>query len=333
MRLLPTKNLVPGGALGFPIRTQEGKILLSANATITEKYIERLLSFKINCVYVDDEEFKDVEICPAISDKTKSEALANVVEFHRGIPKKIIKDSLIRDSAKAICSDVISNIRSPLNLFNVYSIEDKRYLHLVNTAIVTAAISYYAEVSTSRIPDYVTAALLHDMALEDIDNAADTEHARSCYDFLKEARVFNNYICASVGMHHEHYDGSGSPKGFEGDKIFEGARILSVADQFDNLVYGIGCQQYPAHLAVEYLHTMSGKQLDPVLLTLFSKCIAIYPTGATVILNNGYRAIVIKQNEQIPTRPVVRLLMPQKENCVTINLIKNHTVFIESVEL
>lgn len=335
MRLVSIKNLQKGEALAYPIRSQDGRILLSANAVLTDKHLDNLIKFKINNVYIEDEFNSDIEISPAVSDETKTAALVAIGQFYKDFEKgKNLNDTAIKTAARNITEEVLRNIRAPINLFNVYSIDEKKYLHALNTGIITAAIAYHCEVPVQKMIDFVTASLLHDIALKNLDeDKDDTAHITEAVEKLKNARLFSAIITSSIGLHHEHFDGTGRPKKMSGEDIFLGARILAVADQFDNLVYGIGCKALPAHHAVEYLHTMGGRELDPQLLAVFSKSVAIYPTGSTVLLNNGHRAVVVRQNEEMPARPTIRLLMPERENCLEFNLVTNRTLFIENVEL
>ena len=70
-----------------------------------------------------------------------------------------------------------------------------------------------------------------------------------------------------VEQHHEQHSGKGYPKGLQGEQIFELARILSLANFFDNAVmdnrnkpgemYRIACK------AVEYDR---GINFDPLML-------------------------------------------------------------------
>jgi len=75
-----------------------------------------------------------------------------------------------------------------------------------------------------------------------------------------------NYILS----HHEHYDGSGYPKGLSGDKIPLLNRIMSVADSFDAMtndrVYKKAMSKEEAFLE---LKNCSGSQFDPKIVDLF----------------------------------------------------------------
>jgi response regulator RpfG family c-di-GMP phosphodiesterase len=65
---------------------------------------------------------------------------------------------------------------------------------------------------------------------------------------------------------HERYDGSGFPRGLKGEAIPIGARIIGVADAWDELVSGIGGTPVaPAH-ALEILSVERLVQFDPLVV-------------------------------------------------------------------
>jgi putative two-component system response regulator len=64
--------------------------------------------------------------------------------------------------------------------------------------------------------------------------------------------------------HHEHVDGSGYPRGLVGDDISFGGRILTAADAFDALTSHRAYRQpMTADQTIDYLHTQTGRLLDP----------------------------------------------------------------------
>ncbi len=73
-----------------------------------------------------------------------------------------------------------------------------------------------------------------------------------------------------VRCHHEHYDGSGYPRGLKGEEIPVEARIVSVVDAFHAIVstrcYNKG---KPPEAAFEELKRCAGKQFDPVVVEAF----------------------------------------------------------------
>lgn len=334
MRLISLSSLKLGDQISSPLRMQDGRIILPAQAVITQAHLNRLGNYKIQSVYIEDDIYDDVVITPALKDETKALLLSTLSNLYKSAQKgKAFDETSAKKAVSCVADDVTGVIREPISLFNMFSVDDPRHLHGVNVATITAAIAISHGYMREVVEDYIMGALLHDIMLEYMDQDNTYEHAKKASEYLKASRGVRARVYMAIAMHHEHYDGKGKPGGYSQDGINEGARIISIADTFDNLVFGYNCEALESHKAVEYLNMLSGKQLDPDLLRYFNSNIAIYPTGSTVVLSNGLRAIVTKQNEQMPTRPKVRLCMPRREDCIELNLLTNRTVFIEKLEL
>jgi putative two-component system response regulator len=65
---------------------------------------------------------------------------------------------------------------------------------------------------------------------------------------------------------HERYDGSGFPHGLRGESIPLGARIVGVADAYDEVVSGIGCTPVSPARALEILSVDRAAEFDPAVL-------------------------------------------------------------------
>ena len=70
--------------------------------------------------------------------------------------------------------------------------------------------------------------------------------------------------------HHERWDGSGYPRGLRGEEIPLAARIFSVVDVWDALIYPrVYKPAWPEDEVLAYLGNAAGSQFDPGLVTLF----------------------------------------------------------------
>ena len=70
--------------------------------------------------------------------------------------------------------------------------------------------------------------------------------------------------------HHEHWDGSGYPRGLKGEQIPLAARLFSVVDIYDALLSNRPYREaWPPQRVIQYLKEVSGKILDPKIVDLF----------------------------------------------------------------
>ena len=70
-------------------------------------------------------------------------------------------------------------------------------------------------------------------------------------------------------QHHEKYDGSGYPRGLQGEEIHVYARIVAVADVFDALMHSrVYKPAWPVDQVIAHLKSVSGSHLDPQFVDL-----------------------------------------------------------------
>jgi HD-GYP domain-containing protein (c-di-GMP phosphodiesterase class II) len=84
------------------------------------------------------------------------------------------------------------------------------------------------------------------------------------------AAALDAETAALVRHHHERVDGNGYPDGLAGDEIPLGARIIAVADRFDELI-SLASRQAPASRrnALDELSARAGTELDAAVVTAF----------------------------------------------------------------
>ena len=79
------------------------------------------------------------------------------------------------------------------------------------------------------------------------------------------------------------------------------------------MVYGNFEKRRKVHEALDELVSASGTKFDFELVNVFIRSVAPYPTGSLVSLNNGEFGMVLRQNVDTPTRPLIRIVQ-QNEN-------------------
>ncbi|HTS67794.1 MAG TPA: HD domain-containing phosphohydrolase, partial [Terriglobia bacterium] len=90
-------------------------------------------------------------------------------------------------------------------------------------------------------------------------------------------------IRGMVLHHHEMVDGSGYPDRLKGDSIPLGARIITVADSFETMIFKRYKPARSTEEAIAELYRCSGTQFDPVIVEAFIRSVEILgdPRGMT----------------------------------------------------
>ncbi len=173
--------------------------------------------------------------------------LRDIVEDIR-FGRKLYFDPIEKCSIQ-ICKH-INDDREILTLLN--SVQDKNpylYSHSVNVAFLSLVIGKWMELEHSKLLKLVRAGLIHDIGKAKIKdsllNKFDTltleemeklkSHPVLGYKMLVSVNLCDPEVLQGVLFHHERMDGSGYPLGIDGEKIHLFARILAIADTFDEI--------------------------------------------------------------------------------------------------
>ncbi len=112
--------------------------------------------------------------------------------------------------------------------------------------------------------------------LGEIEYALIKGHVQAGYDILKNIE-FPWPVAQMVYQHHEHFDGSGYPRGLKGDEIMLGARILCVADVVESMASyrpyrpGLGVEK-----ALEEIRANRGGLYDAAVVDV---CLGLFGKG------------------------------------------------------
>ncbi|MDD5370196.1 MAG: GAF domain-containing protein [Anaerolineaceae bacterium] len=122
------------------------------------------------------------------------------------------------------------------------------------------------DIGKMAIPDSI---LLKPGALTDAEWETMKLHPQYAYEMLSPIP----YLHASLEIpycHHEHWDGSGYPRGLSGEQIPRAARLFTVIDVWDALLSARPNREAWLEADVlTYLNDQAGKKLDPEFVALF----------------------------------------------------------------
>lgn len=111
-----------------------------------------------------------------------------------------------------------------------------------------------------------------------------------------------------IAQHHERVDGSGYPKGLKGPQISLLAKIVAIANTFDNLCNPNNpARALTPHEALSVMWAQQRAHFEAAPLSTFVRCMGIYPPGTIVVLSNGVMGMVVAVNSTRPLKPTVLL--------------------------
>lgn len=348
MRRVYVDNLKGTEILAKPIYTSNDMILLSKGIRVKRSYVGKLKEMGIEYIYIEDELSEGIEIEDYIDERTRNLCkleVKNVLEKY-STSGKVELDS-IAQVAKNIIDDILLNKDVIVNISDIRREDEYTYAHSVNVCSLSVLTALKSGYTFDKARDLAIGALLHDLGkvlipdsiLNKEDKLSNQEyeilkqHVIHGYEAVKDESWLSAISKVIILTHHERIDGSGYPFGWTGDKIHDSAKIVALCDVFDTMTNKKAYRDgYKIYEVIEYLTAMKGKLFDEKIVETFTKYIAVYPSGTGVIINTGDKGIVIKQNNGLPTRPIIRLLTDKNGNTLDkskeIDLSKENTTFI-----
>ncbi len=338
MRRVNINKVSLGSKLARCIYSPDGGILLSEGMEIREVYLERLRSYGIQEVYLDDELSADIEITDPICEETRNEArvlVKKTMENYLGYYTievediKVIVDNLINELLSK--DDIITN------LSDIKSVDDYTFEHCVNVCVLSLITGISLNYDLDKLRELGIGAMLHDigkmvipreilnkptqLTVKEFEEIK--KHTILGYEILKKSGKITLVSAFIAFGHHERYDGTGYPFQLKGENIHQCARIVAVADVYDALTSDrVYRKKLKTNEVFDYMTTHGVYHFDPVIIENFVKHIALYPVGSGVLLNSRERGIVVRSNDKYPTRPIVRILNDEKHR----EMIKYHEV-------
>jgi HD-GYP domain-containing protein (c-di-GMP phosphodiesterase class II) len=326
MRLVNIAYVDEGEILARPLVTPNGRILLQEGVKLTRSYIQKLTQLGFDTLFIEDDDFNDVEVYSAVSSETREIAYSSLQNLSKHIEGGKLQSYNLRE-AQNVVQNIIDDLLHSLDLLgNVLEIrgyDDYTYHHSVNTTIVALIMAISMGWPNHKLLELGMGVLMHDIGKikvpQEILNKKGTltqaefeeikRHTEYGFDILRNNRDVNLLSAHVAFQHQERWDGTGYPRGLKGNQIHEYGRIAAVADVYEALtskrVYRNAMQPYEAY---EYVMANSGTHFEPNLVkNCFTRYISPYPSGSGIRLSNGQRGNVVRQNISFPTRPYVRM--------------------------
>jgi len=325
MKLALLNDKIEGHTLEIPVYSPDGIIILNKGYTLSCNIISKLKGMGVGTVYINDKNFEDVVIQEALDSAFKLKTIKTLKQIYEQVKsKKDINPDEIKEIVKNIIDSMDISENSIISFDSVGERKSDLVYHSLNVTMLSIILGISSEYNYSQLVDLGTGALIHDIGKLFKDGPSHTEEG---YKFLREYRDFSisSYVCAY--SHHENIDGTGYPRKVKGSQIYDYAKIVSICNEYDNLLHS--AENLLPHEVLERISADVGKKFDENLYKLFIKMIYCYPNGLPVKLNNGQSGVVIMQNKNFPQRPLVKIV--DKISSKYVNLMKELNLFIDKV--
>jgi HD-GYP domain-containing protein (c-di-GMP phosphodiesterase class II) len=339
MRIVDIEVVEPGQTLGKTIFSANGTVLLSSGVQLTVYMISTLKRLGVTMIYLDDPQFRDISPDEVLSDETKRALINQMSETFESLRSgKDFSSKAISQTIDQLMDDVMRNSGVMIHLDDIRTADNAKFVHAMNVCTLSTMIGLDMGLNMLQLKDLSIGALLHDIGKVNAPEVQEgrMHHAWRGFDLLKNKREYSLLIAHVSFQHHEAIDGTGLPRSIGGDEIHPYAKIVAVANTYDNLLYPESgeLRALLPHEACEQLNALSGTKLDHEVLTHFMKIVSIYPNGISVRLSNKKIGVVVGQHRGLPGRPIIRVIDREDENDVhakEIDLAQHTTVFIDAV--
>ncbi|WP_239585698.1 HD-GYP domain-containing protein [Lysinibacillus composti] len=317
--------------IGRTIYNEAGHPLLKADAIVSDRIIERLKQLNIRYVYIDDLISSGIEVEESVPTEKRMKIVNQITDSFHKIKGLNFKDaSLVLDKQSKVIGVIVDDLLdSILNseeiltvLTDAFLYDEYLYQHSFQVTLYSLAIAKELGYSSNDLRNIGIGAMLHDVGklmvptsillkpgrLSDEEYETMKHHTTYGFEILRNLHTISLLVAHCAFQHHERLDGSGYPRGLVDYEIHPYAKVIAVADVFDavtsNRVYR---EKMLPSQGICIIDAGSGTLYDAKVVEALKRSVVHYPNGTIVMLSDGRRGVVAKQNIADSSRPIIRI--------------------------
>ncbi len=238
-----------------------------------------------------------------------------------------IDSAKVKEAASGISESVVRNPDAASLLVQLQEKSGETFNRAIHVSVMMSIFGRFLQLPRESIERLGLLGLLQDAGKLKLPTALLTKrealtpeeevlyqaHVDYSVQILNSTTGLPNDLPGLASLHHEHFDGSGYPRGLRGGAIALPGMIAGIVDAFDTLIAPPphGKHMSPSN-ALSLIFKGRGTQFQPALVEQFIQCVGVYPVGSAVELNTGEIGIVIAQNPLRRLQPRVMVVKDAK---------------------
>lgn len=329
MRAISVADLENGMILARTIVNAKRVVVVSENTELTQAHITRLKFLKIPVVYIKDETELREERSPIFS---RSNLFIKQYEDVVGTAQSIFDEAKktghvpVAETKEMVQADLLplSRRSGTIDYLNeINHLASDIYNHSLRVSILAGAFAKWMKLDREMAKDIVMAGFLHDVGKskfdprlleKNIETLEGEDYERYIQHTVDGAQILNNVAGLTEGVrlaalqHHERMDGSGFPFNIQGEDIHLYARIIAVADLYDNIT--IEREGYPRRTPFDAVAEIARQMytgLDPQVCMPVLTNIKNAFLGSRVLLSNHREGTITAYPHGVVPLPIVTL--------------------------
>jgi HD-GYP domain-containing protein (c-di-GMP phosphodiesterase class II) len=316
--------LVPGMEVARDIYTTDGSALANEGTIINKSLIEKLKNWKIEKVdifaEVVDNPIVDLKVQDFLNSYNQSVTVVQKAFDHIRESQEVPIETFTQ-AADEIVDNISDSSELIDQMYNLPECDDYTFRHNVNVSAIAALIATWLKFPQESISAIALAGLLHDVGKSQLppeilnkpyrlapnDYELYKTHTTIGYDLVSKIPNIAQSILAGIMDHHEREDGSGYPNQLRSEDIHPYAKIIAVADLFDESLT-INCETPGAVSPYLSLSKIRDEipRIDAKAGLIFMDNMMNFISGNRVMLTNNQEGRVVFVNKDKPSHSIVQ---------------------------
>lgn len=331
MRNISISEVQPGMTLARTIINDSMIVVLAENTFLSVAHITRLKFLGIESLYIKDA--YDLSPQNSIVQSMLSSSHAFVADYQEVL--SVAEDIFaITGKSKSIpvkkAKDLVHHSIIPMvkksgaidYLYELKHLDNSTFNHSLRVSILAGVLAKWLQYSEDAIQDVILAGFLHDIGKmqldksiieKNIENLTETEreiyiqHTLNGSHLLSADKTISEGVQRAALQHHENMDGSGFPFGSHNEDIHVYAKIVAVANIYDNITTEReGFLKQTPFSALEEITQKMFTSLDPKICIPFLLNVQQVFIGSKVLLSNKEKGAIIQYAKDFAALPLVQ---------------------------